>query len=378
MCVYGVIYISIMALTSITRGCPSELCRCTNRGVIVCSYRRLERVPHFAREIDKVYEALDISHNDIYTIPPHAFKDLLVKSIVLNNNPLIGISPRAFDGIEAFLEKLDMHSASLDVLHWGVFRKLCNLKELNLVANNLFALPMGLFDGMPELIMLTFQSNKLSILKHGMFRGLWKLRSLDLSDNHISIIHEDTFEDLRQLKILNLKDNIISNLNYRAISGLDSLEELYLDNNRLSDISPASFSLLPSLISVSIQDNNLTVLQTQTFSGAPSLKSLYLDNNRLYNISNEAFTGINKLNTLSLEHNKLKTLGDTCTPSGLKAMTSLKLEGNPLDCVCRIGWIYSLMQQSGTFVTGRCESPTEHRDVLLSQLNFTACLSNNC
>ncbi len=167
-------------------------------------------------------------------------------------------------------------------------------------------------------------------------------------------------------------------LSHRGISGLDSLEELYLDNNMLSDIPPSSLSLLPSLTSASIQFNNLTQIHPQTFSGAPVLQSLYLDNNRLHNISNHAFHYLRKLKTLSLQSNNIESLGDTCIPSGLKSLTTLKLDNNPLDCSCKIGWIYGLIMNSGTFVSGQCELPAEHKNVLVRKLNFTLCLKDNC
>lgn len=69
-----------------TLSCPTSVCSCSARGVVVCSNKRLERIPFFGSHPDeakrRIYEEIDLSRNDIFAVPPHAFDSVRTRLIV--------------------------------------------------------------------------------------------------------------------------------------------------------------------------------------------------------------------------------------------------------------------------------------------------------
>jgi len=190
-----------------SQACPTTVCTCSARGTVICSGKRLERIPYFAREPGRVYDEIDLGRNEIFAVPPYAFHGVRARSLVLAHNPLIGVSPRAFTGLGSVLERVDVSDCQLPVLHWAVFRQLSRLADIDLSRNSLFAVPRGLFVGLSAVRNLTLSGNSLSAVRRGVFTGLRNLRRLDLSHNTIATIEPGTFEACRRLTTLDLSEN---------------------------------------------------------------------------------------------------------------------------------------------------------------------------
>ena len=170
-------WIFILYCISIVHTCPSKLCSCIVDDVVDCIDRRLDRVPSFQNEEAKHYEKIALDKNDIDVVPPYSFRHLNCKEVDLSYNPLKGISPRAFVGIEAELEILNLKYTDTYVIHWAVFHKLSKLRVLNLSNNELFAIQRELFEQLHSLVDLDISYNRLMRLERWSFASLENFKS---------------------------------------------------------------------------------------------------------------------------------------------------------------------------------------------------------
>ena len=364
---------------NILSACPSEICSCTSRGILNCSSRRLDRIPTFEKDTyAEVYDVIDLSHNQIYFLEPNAFKLTPARAIAANDNPLVGISPRALVGCEQYLTKLDLHQTGLRVIHWGLFAKLHKLKSLNLSNNELFALPVELFERLSALTELNLSHNKLTTLTNTCFYQLTVLKTLNLQGNDIRHIDDDIFDNLSQLLELDLSRNQLDNVDSVLGRGLSSLTFLDLSHNRLTDMpSVGALAMVSSLQKLHLDFNNISAIAQYACSKLSKLTSLSMANNRIASIALTAFNGLGRLGSLDLSNNQLKSLGDECHLAGTEYLISLKLDGNPLDCTCKLAWTRSLVVNGAT-VLGTCESPQSLQHTALSAVSFESCNDIDC
>ncbi|XP_061580842.1 slit homolog 3 protein isoform X2 [Cololabis saira] len=113
----------------------------------------------------------------------------------------------------------------------GIFKKLPNLKKINLSNNKLRDIREGTFDGAGGVLELLLTGNKLTGLQGRMFRGLSGLKTLMLRSNQISCIDNGTFTGLSSVRLLSLYDNRISSIAPGAFSTLHSLSTINLLSN---------------------------------------------------------------------------------------------------------------------------------------------------
>jgi len=83
--------VTVTTLIVQTLGCPTTICTCSARGNVICSGKRLERIPYFAREPGRTYDEIDLSRNEIFAVPPYAFDSVRARALRLAHNPLIGV-----------------------------------------------------------------------------------------------------------------------------------------------------------------------------------------------------------------------------------------------------------------------------------------------
>uniref|UniRef100_A0A672FXD3 Slit homolog 3 (Drosophila) n=1 Tax=Salarias fasciatus TaxID=181472 RepID=A0A672FXD3_SALFA len=113
----------------------------------------------------------------------------------------------------------------------GTFKKLPNLKKINLSNNKLRDIREGAFDGAAGVLELLLTGNKLTGLQGRMFKGLSGLKTLMLRSNQISCIDNSTFTGLSSVRLLSLYDNRISSIAPGAFSTLHSLSTINLLSN---------------------------------------------------------------------------------------------------------------------------------------------------
>ncbi|XP_057705613.1 slit homolog 3 protein isoform X1 [Corythoichthys intestinalis] len=113
----------------------------------------------------------------------------------------------------------------------GMFKKLMNLRKINLSNNKLRDIREGTFDGASGVLELLLTGNKLTGLHGRMFRGLTGLKTLMLRSNQISCIDNTTFTGLSSVRLLSLYDNRISSIAPGAFATLHSLSTINLLSN---------------------------------------------------------------------------------------------------------------------------------------------------
>lgn len=171
----------------------------------------LQRLQHSAFRGLRNTTLLELSHNRIMEIGSHAFSSLLMlRTIILNNNPLVLIHPEAFSIPGSPLEELSLRSSLynhtsltdlITALRWG---ELFNLQRLDLSGNRLVLLPPGMFTPLPKLQYLHLNNNSLVAVYNCTFTGVENLLELDLSRNAFKMISEEGLHELERLSLVRL------------------------------------------------------------------------------------------------------------------------------------------------------------------------------
>uniref|UniRef100_A0A8C3L477 Slit guidance ligand 3 n=1 Tax=Chrysolophus pictus TaxID=9089 RepID=A0A8C3L477_CHRPC len=265
----------------------------------------------------------------------------------------------------------------------GLFKKLPNLRKINLSNNKIKEIREGTFDGASGVQELILTENQLESVHGRMFRGLTGLKTLMLRSNSISCINNDTFAGLSSVRLLSLYDNHISTITPGAFSTLVSLSTINLLANSFNCnchlawlgkwlrkkriVSGNPRCLKPFFLKdIPIQD-----VDTQDFTcegndesscllsppcpsqctcmdsvvrcsnkglrvmpkGIPKdVTELDLSNNSISVLANYTFSNMTQLSTLILSYNRLR-----CIPvhafNGLRSLRVLTLHGNDISSV---------------------------------------------
>ncbi|TDG49747.1 hypothetical protein AWZ03_003735 [Drosophila navojoa] len=199
----------LCCLSQLRAECPS-VCECkwkSGKESVLCLNANLTHIPE---PLDAGTQLLDLSGNDIQTIPDDSF----AAAQLLN------------------LQKVYLARCRLRLIERHAFRKLINLVELDLSHNQLTAIPSLALYHVSE------------------------LRELRLTGNPITRVPDDAFGHVPQLVRLELSDCRLSSVAVRAFAGLESsLEWLKLDGNRLREVRSGTITSLASLHGLELARN---------------------------------------------------------------------------------------------------------------------------
>ncbi|TRY65093.1 hypothetical protein DNTS_026850 [Danionella cerebrum] len=127
---------------------------------------------------------------------------------------------------------LRLNDNELSVLEaTGAFKKLPNLRKINLSNNKIREIREGAFDGAAGVLEILLTGNKLQSVNGRMFKGLTGLKTLMLRSNQISCVDNATFTGLSSVRLLSLYDNRISSIAPGAFHTLHSLSTINLLSN---------------------------------------------------------------------------------------------------------------------------------------------------
>ncbi|XP_052870989.1 toll-like receptor Tollo, partial [Anopheles cruzii] len=244
-----------------------------------------------------VLEVLDLSHNDLLSLPDNGLSSLRSLSVLmLQDNLLTALADRSFVGLGS-------------------------LKVLNMSSNKLVALPPETFQSTRELREIYLQNNSLSVLAPGLLEGLDWLEILDLSHNELTSewINRDTFAGLKRLVVLEISHNALTKIDRHVFRELYSLQILNLGSNRIESIADNAFSDLKNLVALTLSHNRLKRIEQHHFSELYVLNQLYVASNVIESIHGRALENLTNLNDLNLNDNRLKEI-----PEGLGKLRFLK------------------------------------------------------
>ncbi|XP_045068262.1 extracellular matrix protein 2 [Coregonus clupeaformis] len=177
------------------------------------------------------------------------------------------------------------------------------LKSLSLEGNSITTIPVGAFNGIPNLESINLGKNKLTtagIAPH-TFNGLKFLSRLYLDNNLLETVPMDLPSTLQELKI---NENHLKGIEENSFQGLSNLLTLELEGNVLSEgnVDPLAFSPLSQLSYLRLGRNHFRIVPQGL---PPSLLEVYLENNLIEEISDSVFNQTTNLNVVSLRHNRL-------------------------------------------------------------------------
>uniref|UniRef100_G3UKJ5 Slit guidance ligand 3 n=1 Tax=Loxodonta africana TaxID=9785 RepID=G3UKJ5_LOXAF len=131
-----------------------------------------------------------------------------------------------------YVTDLRLNDNDISVLEaTGIFKKLPNLRKINLSNNKIKEVREGAFDGAASVQELMLTGNQLETVHGRMFRGLSGLKTLMLRSNLVSCVSNDTFAGLTSVRLLSLYDNRITTITPGAFTTLVSLSTINLLSN---------------------------------------------------------------------------------------------------------------------------------------------------
>ncbi|KAM7352488.1 leucine-rich repeat, immunoglobulin-like domain-containing kekkon 3 protein isoform 1-T2 [Cochliomyia hominivorax] len=189
--------------------CPS-VCECkwkSGKESVLCLNANLTHIP---APLDAGTQALDLTGNEIATIPDDTFAEVNL----LN------------------LQKVYLAKCRLRLIERYAFRGLINLVELDLSFNALAHIPSDALESVTE------------------------LRELKMNGNPIMIVGNDAFKRMQHLVRLELSDCRVERVEVKAFAGLESsLEYLKLDGNKLSEVRSGTITSLTNLHGITLSRN---------------------------------------------------------------------------------------------------------------------------
>ncbi|OQR75252.1 slit3 protein-like [Tropilaelaps mercedesae] len=332
------------------------------------------RVPAGAFAPLKEAEIVDLSENNINSLPPRLFCGLdRLRSVNLSGNAFHDASMLGFASTSRCrpaVHELDVTHSRLRTLSAGGFASLVHLDELRMEYNQisrvetdafsglsqlsrldmshnmLVALPLRLFRATPRLSELYMRNNSFRVLSAALFAGLHELTMLDLAHNQLSTLGwlegNEAQSGLGRLSVLDLSHNRLTRLEANAFDGLRSLQTLQLHDNVVEFIADHAFGGLDNLQSLTLSHNRIKRVGLQTVAGVSAIMTLHLDHNQIDTIHGEAFVNLSMLQELNLAANELSTVPLIFSP--LNMLRSLDLSDNRINDLANLSGLQGLGQ----------------------------------
>ncbi|XP_077526880.1 FLII actin remodeling protein isoform X2 [Haemaphysalis longicornis] len=258
------------------REIPTDLEHARGLLVLNLAYNRIENIPHqlFVSLVDLIH--LDLSGNQLETLPPQMRRLVSLQTLVLNDNPLGHYQLRQLPAL-----------TSLQVLH------------MRNTQRTVINTPVSL-DSSAVLSDVDFSQNGLPRIPDVLYT-LSTLRRLNLSDNAITEVSPVIGDVWKNLRTLNLSRNKLTSLP-AALCKLTTLTRLYLNDNQLDfDGIPSGIGKLHNLEVFMAAHNNLEMIPEGVVR-CGRLKKLVLCHNRLITLP-EAIHLLTDLEVLDLKDN---------------------------------------------------------------------------
>lgn len=232
----------------------SEFINLTSLQYLDFSWNRLDLLYSSAFKELTNLAILDISNNNHYfeseglTHMLNFTKNLkCLKTLLMNYNKIststnLEMESESLERLEFRGNRLDMLWRDGDTRYVNYFKKLLNLRVLDISQNNLLSIQPEVFNGLPDkLSELYIMNNKLKSFNWGKLPLLRSLRVLDLSENYLTSIPRMLSNCTTSLEKFILHKNQILKLTPNFLKDAFSLKYLDLSFNRIKHIEESSF-----------------------------------------------------------------------------------------------------------------------------------------
>lgn len=321
---------------------------------------------------------LDLSHNDLETLPKYVSEMIRLKSLNLSYNNIIHAPPELYTSLQ-FLRILDISHNKLEKFS-APPACLTNLVEINLSHNKLQTIPKWIFDSKCQLKIVNISYNSLSELDEHLCGNsinvmfMPRLCELNLQNcgldgerlhfiskcinletliisngqndipsvnNHIDSFEVDIIEKCSNLKSFCASNVGMSFLNY-TFGNLKYIQYLDLSHNFLTWL-PDSFCNL-EFLKICKLNSNLIYFLPVDFGNLKHLKEIYLNDNNISDLP-DSFQFLINMEYCDLYNNKLEHINPGIID--LKSLKGIDLERNYLD----FGAIYCDQQICNEFTS---------------------------
>ncbi|XP_071809974.1 uncharacterized protein [Asterias amurensis] len=265
------------------------------------------------------------------------------------------------------MKRLDMSNNSFDSLiqpYWAEGLEFLNA-DTNLLANLSSTTLSRLFN----LTELHVANNRLLFISSTALSQLTMLRSLYLDDNALTSLF-GVFFNQSILFELSITNNRLTTLHADYFMGLLSLKRLYLAGNQLTSVNMLMFQLVPEIINLDLSQNELQLVDLQDcpLINLTNLQDLSLAHNLIHDA--ETILGFcDYLQVLDLSYNLIQVVPGDSLSGRNRALSKLELEGNPLQCDCRLTGLRDWLRNNPPYVEPRCEGPNHYYGSVITDLD---------
>lgn len=258
----GVLVLVMVVARLVTAStCPS-VCTCrwkNGKQAVECRNQGLASVP---AGIDPDTQVLDLTGNNLQTLPRHAFK----RADLIN------------------LQKIYLRDCKIGQVDPTAFSQLTNLVELDLSENLLTEVPSLAFSHIQALRDLNLRGNRLRKIRSDSFAHTPSLVRLDLGYTGIKSVASAAFQPLSLLEKIELQGNQLSELPLAAVKRLDRVHDLEVHENpwmcdcralplwRLLEVRGVPHPVSPSCIAPTrVKGNTFHTLTEEDFACPPQI-----------------------------------------------------------------------------------------------------------
>jgi Leucine-rich repeat (LRR) protein len=295
-------------------------------------------------------EVIDASFNYISKLDPSALSNIsTLKQLNLSNNEIRTLSQDAFANNPELI-RLDVSNNHILTIHRDAFRKNPKIREIYAGSNGMTYLHPGTFSGNPQLTKVTVSWNKIQDINPETFYNNPNLEYLDFNNNKLKALDPGTFQKNPMLKSVDLSSNSLVTIHDNTFHYNPKLEHLLLSKNEHIRLHSGLIIVASSLRVFDAQHCNLSSLPVDFFKNSTALRQLFLGNNNLTSmdcVSNKNSDGysdtLTKLQVIDVSHNQLQTINVEVLRNQMTQLKSLRIEGNPFLCDCKLrdAWLWS-------------------------------------
>ncbi|PNF41103.1 hypothetical protein B7P43_G06232 [Cryptotermes secundus] len=314
------------------------------------SRNRISRIFSTSPVDSSTLEVIDASFNYISELDPSALSSVSnLKELNVSNNKISNLSQDIFAN-NPELVKLDVSNNHIVTIHRDAFRRNPKITEIYAGSNGMTYLHPATFSGNPQLTKVTVSWNKIQDISPQTFYNNPNLEYLDFNNNKLKALNPGIFQNNPSLKSVDLSSNSLVTIHDTTFHHNPKLEHLFLSRNEHIRLHNGLIILASSLKVFDARHCNLSSLPANFFKNSTALRQLLLGGNNLTSLDcvsnnndDDYVDTLTKLQVIDVSHNQLQTINVEVLKNKMTQLESLRIEGNPFLCDCKLreAWLWS-------------------------------------